>query len=142
MNEPRKEVKWFAEQMEKKLQKNDHRSGWKDADEDFLLQRLQEEILELKDEICESHIYNSKKVIEECADVANFAMMIADNADRFVKQGILSLASKHHLPSLCCTECRNGEKNQRLTIIAELPDKLFCDVCLGAYKESKMEMRG
>ena len=28
----REEVKWFAEQMENKLQENDHKGGWQDCD--------------------------------------------------------------------------------------------------------------
>lgn len=76
-------VAWFAEQMEQKLQANDHKPDWErvDRDElDWLFIRLLEEALELH----KAALYagqgpwTKKDVVEEAADVANFAMMIAD----------------------------------------------------------------
>ena len=85
-------VRWFAEQMELQLRANDHkgRNGWKDSTERWLLHRLEEETLELRDALrfaCNDcgHIASNKapqpaEIIKEAADVANFAMFIADNA--------------------------------------------------------------
>ena len=74
----RKEVQKFSEDMEHKLVKNDHKSGWGNCTSSYLLLRLKEEVKEL-----ETAVRNNKStgdVITEAADVANFAMMIADNA--------------------------------------------------------------
>ena len=76
----RKEVLWFAEQMEIELRKHDNRPGWKGSGLIQLLERLEEELGELHDEIYLNPMF-TKKIIKEAADVANFAMMIADIAD-------------------------------------------------------------
>lgn len=74
----RPEVRWFAEQMELKLRANDHKPGWKDDAVVDLLTRLEEELAELREAIDESE--PAQRVIEEAADVANFCLMISDNA--------------------------------------------------------------
>lgn len=86
----RKEIAWFAKEMEAKLRENDHKGkdGWKQWRIDALFPRIGHERDELllalhplkldtmnetltREDACE--------VIRECADIANFAMMIADN---------------------------------------------------------------
>lgn len=80
----RPEVAWFAEQMELQLKANDHKGGWSNLDMDYFFRRLDEELDELSvasvlveqdatDEVVAG-------VIREAADVANFALMIADVA--------------------------------------------------------------
>lgn len=54
-----------------------HRPHWKELDVEVLLDRVAEEIDELCDAIASG---DRKAVVRECADVANFVMMIADNA--------------------------------------------------------------
>jgi len=85
MEEP---VKKIAELMQYKLDKNKHKEcpemnpdskgrRWDDCDVRWLLKRLREEADEL-----EEALDNNEEPIEiarECADVCNFAMMIADN---------------------------------------------------------------
>lgn len=74
----RDQVKWFAEQMEAKLQENDHKGGWENCSVEYLLNRLNEEAQEL---FYATETPNSMEtIIREAADVANFAMMIADKA--------------------------------------------------------------
>ncbi len=73
----REVVKWFAEQMEAKLQKHDDRGGWHQCEQGWLLVRLTDEAVELMEAIKKS---DREAVISEAADVANFAMMIADKA--------------------------------------------------------------
>ncbi|WP_398457459.1 hypothetical protein [Sphingomonas albertensis] len=79
--EVRPEVRAFALLMEKQLKANDHKSGWKDDDPKALIGRLIDETHELID------VANTpatrpraalKRMGQEAADVANFAMMIAD----------------------------------------------------------------
>jgi NTP pyrophosphatase (non-canonical NTP hydrolase) len=76
-------VKWFAEQMELKLRKNDHKGGWENDDMENLSWRLHDELTELGLAIRkELYTDNYDDIIEEAADVANFAMMIADLANK------------------------------------------------------------
>ena len=87
----RKEVMWFAEQMEKKLRSHDYdrgKRGWVEDSPLRLLCELSKEREELRTEVVRCSTMNFKwhptidlnPVIEETADVANFAMMVADLA--------------------------------------------------------------
>ncbi len=67
----------FAFEMERKLRINSGKGGWQDCDNDYLLSRINDELFELKACINEKKV--KRAIINECADVANFAMMIADN---------------------------------------------------------------
>lgn len=82
MNE-KKSVEWFAEQMLKKLNKNMDKKNWLKCSYEYLLCRLEEEVQELQELFLDDKIsYKHKKMIPECADIANFAMMIADKAKK------------------------------------------------------------
>ena len=87
--ELRPSVLAFARLMEAKLRANDHKSGWSGEDFFDLFDRLIEETSELHNALCrhakrlswgDSWVMEDTKawVGEEAADVANFAMMIAD----------------------------------------------------------------
>lgn len=73
----RESVRWFAEQMERKLAQHDDRPGWKGEEFEYLLIRLMVELGELCNLPPNSDL---QTVIDEAADVSNFCMMIADNA--------------------------------------------------------------
>lgn len=73
----RPEVLGFALLMEAKLRLNDHKRHWSKCADDYLFGRLKDEVEELHIALTFHH-----RVIEECVDVANFAMMIADNEAR------------------------------------------------------------
>lgn len=98
---PREPVEWFAERMERRLRANDHKGGWEDCSIEYLLSRLCEETAELVGTITLGHAdareafaiakhhlmqaaqeldLTKRTSIGEAADVANFAMMIADKA--------------------------------------------------------------
>lgn len=77
----RKEVKGFAEQMEKVLQANDYKGGWRNCTIEDLYARLLDEISELQSEI-NYREQDVNAIAQECIDIANFAMMIADVASR------------------------------------------------------------
>jgi hypothetical protein len=85
---PRDDVRWFAVEMETKLRANDHKGHWRNCDFPYLDRRLDEEIKELKSALSRlDHPVTPEqrqRVIAEAADVANFAMMIADNARRLL----------------------------------------------------------
>ena len=78
----REQVQWFAEQMEIKLLENDSKGGWEGCNLYWLVSRINEETKELTRAI-DTHRDlgdNRKEIIRESADIANFAMMIADLA--------------------------------------------------------------
>lgn len=89
---PRPAVLWFAEHMELKLRENDHKGGWLGIGMECAQRRMREEALELEQAIVRYSFYNDDgspkteqqdlasrlRIIREAADVANFAMMIAD----------------------------------------------------------------
>ncbi len=71
-----KAVGGFAAEMVAKLAENSHKAHWGTEANTRLLRRLREEVDELRDALIDGH---PREIIRECADVANFAMMIADN---------------------------------------------------------------
>ena len=81
-------VLWFAEQMERRLAAHDAERGehgWDDAhggDWEWLLGRLLEEVRELRAtyDRADPEYDSIPAIINEAADVANFAMMLADRA--------------------------------------------------------------
>jgi hypothetical protein len=89
---PRVEVSWFAEQMELKLRENDHKGGWLGIGMEYAQRRMRQEMVELEQAITEFSWRNDdgttksdaqiaearNRIVREAADVANFAMMIAD----------------------------------------------------------------
>lgn len=69
----------FAIVMEQKLKENEGKGGWENNSFDSLLELMDSEVSELKHSIRVDG--SDRKIIRECADVANFAMMIADNTN-------------------------------------------------------------
>lgn len=71
--------------MKVKLILNNHKVHWSNCNNGYLLHRLREEVKELDAALRDFRFFARDKeetrqaVIKECADVANFAMMIADN---------------------------------------------------------------
>lgn len=80
----REAVERFADEMERRLQANDHKGGWQSERKGYLLSRLREEVEELYDAMVVSEA-DGAGVTAEAADVANFAMMIADNFGRWTR---------------------------------------------------------
>lgn len=79
----RSSVKQFAQAMERKLRENDHKGGWDETTDACLIERLFEEANELSwamSRVGDGPPPDPHRVVDECADVANFAMMIADKA--------------------------------------------------------------
>jgi NTP pyrophosphatase (non-canonical NTP hydrolase) len=71
--------------METKLRENDHRFGWRSMRLKDLVRRIANERNELKREIDNGE--NLQEIIREAADVANFAMMIADICREQIAKG-------------------------------------------------------
>ncbi len=72
----RPEVARFAEEMEKQLQANEHKGGWKNCDEDFLFDELSKNHSVLDFALANGDI---PEILRRAANIANFSMMIADN---------------------------------------------------------------
>jgi NTP pyrophosphatase (non-canonical NTP hydrolase) len=75
--------------MEAVLKANDHKGGWDGCDSTYLLKRLKEEVIELEVQINHNtrEPIDLTRIIHEAVDVANYAMMIADNLrDQCTKQ--------------------------------------------------------
>ncbi len=76
--ELRPEVQKFAEDMERRLRANEHKNGWKDCDDDFLYNELARNVNLLDFSLAEG-ITAKHETLRRCANIGNFAMMIADN---------------------------------------------------------------
>ena len=76
----RPELRVFARYMEGALRAHDDARGdsWKRMPMGWLIERLEEELSELH---AAKRRSNFDGIVEECADIANFAMMIATLAD-------------------------------------------------------------
>lgn len=74
----RPEVLAFANVMEAKLKENDFKGGWQGENNQWIVEKLAEEVGELKDELAKDSPLASR-VVAEAADVANIAMFAADN---------------------------------------------------------------
>ena len=72
----RKAVIWFSKLMEEVLKENDYKNGWNNCSNAYLIRKLNEEVDELKLAI---HDNEGSNIIREAVDVANIAMIIADN---------------------------------------------------------------
>lgn len=79
-----KTLEWFLFRCLEKLRRNSKKAHWREAKQDYLLQRIREETNELMIALMEE----PENVIAECADVANFAMMIADNHREKMKEEV------------------------------------------------------
>jgi len=71
----------FARKMEAKLDKNRHkgdRAGWMKMRPEEALLRIRQEVNELADEVNHPVFFDKEAAANECADIANFCMMLAD----------------------------------------------------------------
>lgn len=71
----REALREFADEMEKKLAQNDHKSSWLALPVEALLRKLEIELEELKVAV---QFESPEDAQRECADVANFALMLWD----------------------------------------------------------------
>lgn len=71
--------RWFIDEMEGKLAANNNKAHWSEESNARLFSLMMHEMLEL---IKSYRNMEYENVISECADVANFAYMVADNARR------------------------------------------------------------
>lgn len=75
---------WFKRMMDTKLHENKHKGHWAKLDWTLLFGLMVAEVEELKEELDQPD-HDAVAIAREAADVANFAMMIADNARQIAK---------------------------------------------------------
>lgn len=76
---PRKVVSEFAHDMEKQLKKNDIKGGWGQEHPEFLSKCLWENFEKLTYGALKKADKDKYEITKLCANIANYAMMIADN---------------------------------------------------------------
>ncbi|MFP3338823.1 hypothetical protein R0J91_12630, partial [Micrococcus sp. SIMBA_131] len=77
---PRKEVMQFAHVMENQLLANEHKGRWEKEHWCDLASDLERNVLTLRKELMKKGIdCNILEVTKRCANIANYAMMIAGN---------------------------------------------------------------
>ena len=82
MPRPHEAVVWFGHEMLKKLDANSHKRGWDSLDLDYAATRLRQELQELENELLfydfgAGDPRHADEIIQECADIANFALFVA-----------------------------------------------------------------
>jgi len=74
-------LRWFAQEMEEDLRKNDFKGGWLDGELNYYRDKALENLKKLED--IESMKFETNKdkgyAIERCVKAANYTMMIAHN---------------------------------------------------------------
>lgn len=75
---PRKPVMEFAFDMEVLLKANDHWGGWDRSSDAYLFAQIQKNLSGLDKELSKDD-RDKQDITIRCANIANFAMMIADN---------------------------------------------------------------
>jgi NTP pyrophosphatase (non-canonical NTP hydrolase) len=70
----------FAAVMKQKIRENVDKGDWIDESYNNLFNKLEGELNELHSSVALNH--SPMNVVRECADVANYVMMIADNYSR------------------------------------------------------------
>ena len=78
---PRKSLLWFVQEMEKVLRANDEKGGWAECTDGVLadLQEIDGVIGHIRKTL---NLTKPEDAIKAATDIANFVMMIADNARR------------------------------------------------------------
>ena len=82
MSRPRREVEEFANYMEDVLRDNDDKGGWQSMSILDIIDRMEEELHEVRTVYLKSKSTDWRALKHEAADVANFCMMLADVIDK------------------------------------------------------------
>jgi hypothetical protein len=93
MSHPSEGVIWFAGRMLRKFLVNGHKRGWDDIELSYGLERLEMETDELRPLVERGPQLTPaelEELIDECADIANFALMLAWRAAKW-KGGVKDL---------------------------------------------------
>lgn len=88
----REALRRFASEMEQKLRRNDHKSGWARDPVDALWRLLEIEIEEFK---VLYQYYPVSEARKELLDIANYAMIVWDRLGRYQQQAPAHLQDEH-----------------------------------------------
>lgn len=151
MPTPRFTVLNFADVMEQKLKENDHKGGWEEESLESLLGRALQEHMEVNQALHDwrmgkRNIEGSRKVIRECADAANFYMMVADNIAREQVEDTIRKAPGERaffeidpnpmvIDEKTCPRCRGSG-------IGMKPGRYICGECGGLGRKDDDESTG
>lgn len=76
-------IQWFATNMEVRLRVNSEKGGWKCLPTDWLIARIERHLATLRSAVTQTNDQkprtNAAEITRIATDLANYAMMIADN---------------------------------------------------------------
>ena len=81
----RKSILLFAMQMESKLRVREEKGCWSSINISTLFTYLKGEVEELEEAVKRDPMLKTE-IVDECADIANYAMMIFDNIAQLTKE--------------------------------------------------------
>lgn len=83
-------LRWFAEEMEKDLKKNDFKGGWLDDELGYYRRKALKHLIALEDidSMKFMKINSKKKAIAHCIKSANYSMMLAQNLIEELKENV------------------------------------------------------
>ncbi|MFD3261884.1 hypothetical protein ACE3MQ_25110 [Paenibacillus lentus] len=96
LEEQRPEVRWFADRMEAKLKENDYKRGWDHDRYSFFLKKIESRLHDLSSAVANVMCWNERddltsrevdRLIDSAANLANYAMMIANKARKELGEG-------------------------------------------------------
>jgi len=73
---PRIQIQIFSKHMEALLRENDHKGGWEGSTYGYFLDHIEVHLIKLRQALERRDTHD---IVHEAADLANYAMMIADN---------------------------------------------------------------
>ena len=82
---PRPVVLEFSKEMEKQLRANDYKGGWENSTNYWLMEGLKKNLAALRTCVINQEpkvLIQQEEILRRASNIANFAMMIADNARR------------------------------------------------------------
>jgi len=82
-----KRLRWFVKEMQGKLRMNQHKTDSREEYVGELINNLDLEVAEMKCACRKSGGGHDDEIVAECADVANYAMMLADKVYHQKKKG-------------------------------------------------------
>jgi len=68
--------------MEVRLRENDHKGGWENEPLPYFVERMKDELKEIEVAMAGSYRFDLMVLVDECGDLANVAMMLAETAHR------------------------------------------------------------
>ena len=119
-------IRLMAQHMRRKMLANMHKGGWRDESVECLIARLREEVDELETLIRDGGF----GIYGEAADVANFAMMVAD---------VASMTDTASLVAERDAECELARLREQVDTLTRLVVRAARELPAGAAKANVLE---